>query len=232
MYNGNIIGKEDKYALVYNEESQEIVYIVEEEMGGYNRERKIETLLGAKINYTIIAEENNIKLGSRRKAMEIIKQESEVKIGDNISVNILCVLPKVIIVECFGEEVYIPARECSYGWIDDLRTFKNFEKGKNINAIVINNDPIKLSIKKAIDIEMWEDNFYKEQNEYVGKIISVNQKGIFVEFPFKKRIVLCYLVDWKKELMLGDSVIVRISRIDKQEKKTWGHIVGFVKSKN
>ncbi|QUI25897.1 hypothetical protein HZI73_26150 (plasmid) [Vallitalea pronyensis] len=225
---GMIIGYEDDRALV--EHNDELVIIYESEIGGEYRKGKIQKFLGASINFVILGEENGLKIGSRKKAMEILQEEyKNLKVDEQVNIDILTILQKVIVADCRGHEVYIPVEECVPYRMEDLRDSDAFNVGDEIAAVVINTSPLKVSIKQVGTRGKWDSTHCKIKSQYCGNVVSKQEMGVFVKIPVIDVPVLCRHVNWRKNLDVGDRVVIQIEDISEEKRYVWGHIIRFIK---
>ena len=198
--------------------------------------------LGSEIDYIIVGvdEAQEIAVASRKKAMAVI---SKARYIDNdpstgqplmyqdavVESRIVCSTRAGIIVEVFGVETYIPARELSYQRIQDATL--DFPVGEivlvkvlNINIDENNNIAIEASVKQAEPnpyIKAMKK--YSEGDKYIGTVSMIDDNGIFVALdggvdalcPFPKRGI---------RPTRGTKVPIRITTKNEEMNRIFGNI--------
>ena len=221
---GIIVGKEiiDEKAYAHVSCAMGKVLVEENELHDFDARDKIGLLLGAEIELvaSLFDDELGAYPGSRKKANEMLKKQLEkLEVGKEINVTIIIVAKNNIIVNVYGNDIKIKAKDLKLGWIEDLR--EKIKIGQDIKVKIMSIDPLELEVinkKKTFDADK-----YKIGNEYVAKIVGTPEFGIIAEIE-EDRQVLCYKVDWKDEPKIGDYVVIQISDVKPEDEKTYGYV--------
>ena len=221
---GTIVGKETISNKVYAHVSCSIgkVLVEQDELHDFDVRDKIGLLLGAGIEITTdnFDDELGAYIGSRKKANELLnKQLEKLQVGKEINATIIIVAKNNIIINVYGNDVRIKAKDLKQGWIEDLR--EKFRIGQAIRVKIVSTDPLDIEVinsRKTFDADK-----YKIGNEYVARIVGIPEFGIIAEIE-EDRQVLCYKVEWKDDPKIGDYVVIQISDIKSEEEKTYGYV--------
>ncbi|QSX05452.1 hypothetical protein JYG23_12315 [Sedimentibacter sp. zth1] len=199
------------------------VLIEENELHDFDVRDKVGLLLGAEIEFKIdnnYDEELGAYIGSRKQANEILQKRLEkLSVGYETNASIIIVAKNNIIVNIYGNDVKIKAKDLKLGWIEDLR--ERLKIGQDIKVKIVSIEPLKLEVinkKKTFHADK-----YKIGNEYVAKIVGAPEFGIIAEIE-NNRQVLCYHVDWKDEPKVGEYIVIQISDVKPEEEKTYGYV--------
>lgn len=214
---GMVIGNEENSAIVKS--SKGIVYIPETHLGGELKPNKAKVFLGATITFFIVEDEEGQPYGDRKSALEQMKGENTFKVGETHKARILIVFPKSMVVECLGQELYIPVERCLPYWNDNMQSTGEFEVGDTVIVNVESVEPVMLKINFEQDLSQ-----IKNKGNYLGEVKSIISKGSFVQLLISDTIVHCRPVDWRKALMVGDLVTVEVNDIRVKENRVFGLI--------
>lgn len=190
----------------------------------------IKGMLGAKIDYIITAidRQNCLATGSRRQAMQVRQRELvRCKVGDRVRGNIIAVGISLLVVEAFGIEKILRARDIDWGQIPDVRNVYNVgdECWMVIKELDLENNNIRFSIKDADPdpYERIEEKFMLNWI-YTGKVTGIPEYGIYCNLS-KGIDCLCPHPGWTNiRLKIGDTVSVKIKHIDREKR----HVRGLI----
>ncbi|NJD02377.1 MAG: 30S ribosomal protein S1 [Ruminiclostridium sp.] len=190
----------------------------------------IKGMLGAKIDYVITAidRQSCLATGSRRQAMQVRQRELvRYKVGDRVKGNIIAVGISLLVVEAFGIEKILRARDIDWGQIPDVRNFYSVgdECWMVIKELDFENNSIKFSIKDAgpDPYERIEEKFMLNWI-YTGKVTGIPEYGIYCNLS-KGIDCLCPHPGWTNmRLKIGDTVSVKIKHIDREKR----HVRGLI----
>lgn len=197
----------------------------------------IRSMFGAEIDFIVkgIDKEKKLAIATRKLAMEKRKKLELVKRkpGDIIKVRVTGIGRNYIYVEAYGIESTIAKEDIDYGYIYDIQ--KHVQMGDRVAAVIheldIPTNHIKLSIKDTkedpyVNIE----DTYRPNQEYLGTITGVREFGIFVELR-QGIYALCPHTNWTDfSPTRGDTVAIRVRRIDKKERTIDANLLRVVKS--
>jgi small subunit ribosomal protein S1 len=190
----------------------------------------IKGMLGAKIDYIITAidRQNCLATGSRKQAMQARHRElSRHKVGDKVKGNIIAVGISLLVVEAFGIEKILRARDIDWGQIPDVRNVYNVgdECWMVIKELDLENNNIRFSIKDA-DPDPYEriEEKFMINWIYTGKVTGIPEYGIYCNLS-KGIDCLCPHPGWTNmRLKIGDTVSVKIKHIDREKR----HVRGLI----
>lgn len=216
-----IIKKEDVKILIPSKEAS----LSEDLIPAY-----IKGMLGARIDYKITAidRQNCLATGSRKQAMLVHQRElARYKVGDKVKGNIIAVGISLLVVETFGIEKVLRARDIDWGQIPDVRNVYNVgdECLMVIKELDLESNNIKFSIKEAEPdpYERIEDKFMLNWI-YTGKVTGIPEYGIYCNLS-KGIDCLCPHPGWTNiRLRIGDMVSVKIKHIDREKR----HVRGLI----
>lgn len=204
--------------------------------------------LGSEIDFIVqgINEEQEIVAASRKAAMEKKKKEfllDKDKSGNFIvyekavvEARIVCTTRAGIIVEVFGVECYVPARELSYQRIQDAT--QEFSVGDRVlvKIVQLNRDlntgevSMEVSVKAALP-NPYEKAMkrYNVNDKYVGKVSMIDENGIFVSLEGGID-VLCKYPERGARPPRGTKVTVRITTKNEEMNRLFGLITHIAKT--
>lgn len=190
----------------------------------------IKGMLGAKIDYIITAidRQSCLATGSRKQAMQARHRELvRHKVGDKVKGNIIAVGISLLVVEVFGIEKILRARDIDWGQIPDVRNVYNVgdECWMVIKDLDLENNNIRFSIKEADPdpYERIEEKFMLNWI-YTGKVTGIPEYGIYCNLS-KGIDCLCPHPGWTNiRLKIGDTVSVKIKHIDREKR----HVRGLI----
>lgn len=190
----------------------------------------IKGMLGAKIDYVITAidRQNNLATGSRRQAMQLRHRElARCKVGDRVKGNIIAVGISLLVVEAFGIEKILRARDIDWGQIPDVRNLYSVgdECWMVIKELDLADNNIRFSIKEADPdpYDRIEEKFMLNWI-YTGKVTGIPEYGIYCNLS-KGIDCLCPHPGWTNmRLKIGDMVSVKIKHIDREKR----HVRGLI----
>ncbi len=206
--------------------------------------------LRSEIDYVVkgIDEEKEIVVASRKEAMN--KKCKEFMLGkDNsgeyiiyegavVESRVVCTTRAGIIVEIFGVESYIPARELSYQRIQDAT--QEYAVGQRILTKILTIDrdlengivTIEASVKQASPNPYAKAmKRYNVNDKYVGTVSMIDENGIFVALDGNID-VLCKYPDRGIRPPRGTTVTVRITTKNEEQNRLFGLITHVAKISN
>lgn len=198
----------------------------------------IRGMLGAEIDFIIMEIDtvSNIAIASRKDAMQL-RSELELpklKVNDTAKVRILAVGIKHIIVELYGKEVIIKAKDLQYTYIvncKDLYSPGEYLKVR-IKQIDIENNIFELSSKDFIENPYKNIRKYLVENgEYTGKVIAFPKKnsGIIVQLDMTNITCLVRVpARFNNYPHYLDNVLIKVSEIKEDRKLIYGYLMRII----
>lgn len=198
--------------------------------------------LKSEIDYVIkgLDEEKEIAVASRKEAMQrkinefLLQADADgnyiVYEGAIVEARIVCTTRAGIIVEIFGVESYIPARELSYQRIQDAT--QEFMVGQRILTKILSIDrdvenglvTIEASVKQANPNPYAKAmKRYNVNDKYVGEVSMVDENGVFVALEGGID-VLCKYPERGPRPPRGTVVTVRITTKNEEMNRLFGLI--------
>ena len=230
-----INNEEINYAIIDFQNIKVIIPATDMIPNGRNDKKIIRNMMGSKIKFIVIEVDKigEKAIGSRNKAEQKIRDINFKKlvVGDIVEATVIGVWHKFIRLECLGFDFIFQAQDLQYGFIDGVsKLYKINDKIKVvIKQIDEENQKIKISIKDLI-----EDPYknirkdYTEKGEYLAKITTYTDKGIFANIA-QGIDTICSLPDWLERPPLpGDVVVVRIGRIIPESRKIYSTVVKVI----
>lgn len=205
-------------------------------LGVRNDIRVLRSIIGSEIHFVVTAvlKEKKVALGSREKAMALIREANKNKDlkGKTIKAKVTGIGRGHVYVEAFGVETTIAKDDVDYGFVSNLREY--FSVGDSIQCKVkeadIENNKLELSIKDLKDnpYENLEETF-PMKSENLATITNITDFGVFLAFDQNPQVtVLCPIPKWNNfSPNLRDKYVVRVKRIEEQ--KISGTLIRFVK---
>lgn len=206
--------------------------------------------LRSEIDYVVkgIDEDKEIVVASRKEAMHkkckeflLSKDNSGEYIiyeGAVVESRVVCTTRAGIIVEIFGVESYIPARELSYQRIQDAT--QEYAVGQRILTKILTIDrdlendvvTIEASVKQASPNPYAKAmKRYNVNDKYVGTVSMIDENGIFVALDGNID-VLCKYPDRGIRPPRGTTVTVRITTKNEEQNRLFGLITHVAKISN
>ena len=241
---GQITGIEDEYYKAKNENIscaivwfQDVKVLIPNTHLGISKINKsmIRGMLGAEIDFIIIEIDtiSNIAIASRKDAMELrAKLElPKLKINDIVKVRILAVGIKNIIVELYGKEVSIQAKNLQHTYILNCKDlyFSGQSLKVRIKNIDIEKNIFELSAKDFLK-NPYEDirKFITENGEYVGKVIAFPKKNSGVIVQLDNTNVTCLSrvpAQFNNYPHFLDNVLIKITEINEKSKLIYAYLM-------
>ena len=172
-------------------------------------------------------------VASRKEAMELMRDIyfyhkervharnsiKDIKIGDIAEANVIAVKEDVIVVECFGVETRIPAREASEEYIENCKDF--FSPGDTIKVkvkkVYINgSSSVYLTVSGKINDSSKFINTMNVKSTYLGTVESVNRNKKIYNVRLKNGVLAGVLFDnvqGNVPLFIGNKVTVKVSKV-------------------
>lgn len=224
---GEVITKEqqnDKWYAVVKWKGLRL-YCDEAELGLQQQvKNKADALLGALIEFVVVAQQHGKFYISRVKAMEKRRKiwQEKVKEGDIVEGRITGVTPRNAFVEVLGYEFALPAEEMLWNYTNDLR--RHFKIADRVKAKVISKDPPQISVKQAYD-SPWDTPPCVEAGQViVAPVDAIAPFGFLVRLDDGKQ-CLCPPYSNAREIpTIGTKVVVQIQKIDLEKKRIFGTI--------
>lgn len=206
------------------------------EMGVREDWRLIRSMIGAEIDFIVkgIDTENKIAVASRKEAMEIRRRMElpKHKEGDIILVRVVGVGKDQVYVDAYGVEVAIPKNEIDYGYVQDVSDFVQIgdKVPAKIKKLDLEKMEIELSIKEAKpDPFQGIEDKYRAGGEYLAVVSGTPYYGVFVNLE-QGVSALCPLPRWAEfNPNVGDKVLVKIKKIDKEKRRITATLVRMIK---
>lgn len=224
---GLLLGKvqinNKKYGYIsYNNEK---VLIPEDKISERELRDPIGALIGAEISFLVekYDEDLNAYIGNRNSVKDVLEkllEKKDIKIGDKFKVTVIVVAKDYIIVEFYGEEIRIKNKYLENGWIEDARNSIKLGDIKEVEIVEL--EP-RIKFKVVAKEKVFEADKYKIGDEYLAKVIGIPDFGIVTKID-DDREVLCYKVDWREDIKIGDYVIIQINDVKQEEKRTYGFL--------
>ncbi|ACM61585.1 small subunit ribosomal protein S1 [Caldicellulosiruptor bescii] len=200
------------------------LYCDEAELGLQEQvKNKADALLGALIEFVVIAQENGRFYISRVKAMEKRRKIWEkVKEGDIVEGRITGVTPRNAFIEVLGYEFALPAEEMLWNYTNDLR--RHFKIADRVKAKVISKDPPKISVKQAYPNPWDTPPAVTVGQVIVAPVDAIAHFGFLVKLDDGKQ-CLCPPYSNAREIpTIGTRVVVQIQSIDLEKRRIFGTI--------
>lgn len=241
---GQISGIEDEYykakneniscAIVWYENIKILIPCTHLAISKINKSM-IRGMLGAQIDFVIVEIDTiaNIAIASRKEAMELRARLElpKLKINDTVRVRVLAVGIKNIIVELYGKEVSIQAKNLQHTYILNCKDF--YSPGQflkvRIKQLDIDNNKFELSAKDFLK-NPYEDirKFITENGEYVGKVIAFPKKNSGVIVQLDNTNVTCLSrvpAQFNNYPHYLDNVLIKITEINEKSKLIYAYLM-------
>lgn len=195
---------------------------------------KMRKVVGKRVVFAVIGidRENNLCMLSREAALDSMSAKTwkNLKEGTTKVAVVRETKPYGVKVNIGGIETTIPAAELSHGWINDVRDV--FSVGDTFDVLVTKADPeekkLEVSLKSLLK-DPWETvgNKYSVDGEYLGKITTVAEFGVFLNLEEGIDILVAMPQSEQTRSMLvkGADALVRITSIDQDKKRIYGRLV-------
>jgi len=192
------------------------------------RRRKMYASIGSKVDFVVLDIERGegIAIASRKKAMEIRRKElPKLQEGQRVKCRVIAVGKQIAITEVLGVEKRLLPRDISWGLVEDLRDV--LSAGDELDCVVKNikldnpdNPDISVSIRDTMpNPYLLVDKKYKQDSEYLGTVSLIREGGVFVNLE-PGIDALCPHPGWTNmRLNTGDKVIVKIRKLDGENRK-------------
>lgn len=197
-------------------------------------EHVLRSMMGAMIDYVItgIDRESECCTASRRSAMYVRRKaftKIAPKIGKKVSVNVLAVGASHLLATCGGFDMTLSQRDLSYGMLGDLRN--KYHPGEMLTGILKmydeENQAIQLSVKEAEPHPFDGVEIRHPLNCRRASVISGKYKGgVFCKLEENLDCLCTYsMYQNDEDFIIGDQVIVVITKYDYKRKLVYGKIV-------
>lgn len=215
--------------------------------GLYHLDRALNRLLGLRVHVSIfeVNEKKAEAWASRLAASAKLSKynfrggngKPGFKVGDVVTGTVIFTKRDSIVVSVYGQDCKIKTEDTT--WTAAGPLYEEFRIGQKVNVKImeLDNDAVwsvngheyhlskvKLSVKEATvnPNEAYFDKF-EQGGKYLGEVKSITRDGtkVFVVLANK---VLC-LCDAPGLGVLGDRVVVLITKMDEKDKRIWGNIV-------
>lgn len=244
---GKISGIEDEYYKLKKENiSCAIVWyggikvLIPSEHLGISKINKamIRGMLGAEIDFIVTEIDTiaNLAIASRKNAM-VFRSEIELPkltINDTVKVRIIAVGVKHIVVELYGKEVVIKAKDLQHTYILNCKDY--YSPGEylkvRIKELDIENNKFLLSAKDFIENPFKNiRKFIVENGEYTGKVIAFPKvnSGIIVQLDNTNVTALIRVpARFNNYPHYLDNVLIKVSEIKEQKKLIYGYLMRII----
>lgn len=192
-------------------------------------------MIGAKIDYVItnIDRVGECAVASRKLAVRKIQrmftsQNHGNKIGDTVKCRLLVVGPKKVLAECHGFDMVLTQRDITYTAIADLRT--DYEPGQEFDSKIMEfnsaENKLKVSIKETNPNPFDGAEIRNPVSCRRSAVISGKYKGgVFCRMPDNTQCLCLYSnMHADSDFLIGDKVIVYITKYDYSKKLIFGRI--------
>ncbi|GHV35332.1 hypothetical protein FACS18949_13090 [Clostridia bacterium] len=188
--------------------------------------------LGAEVDYIVreVDRVGGVAVASRKLALNH-RRKSFAKhlpeVGELMDCRVLAVASTRLLLECGGFEITLSQRQISYGTILDLR--EDYKPGQSIKAVFkgLQDGKISLSVK-----EVNPHPFDNAESRHplgcrrVSRIVGKYAGGVFCELERGFTCLCLYSPEQRdSDFDLGDSVIIVVTRFDRDNKLVYGRIV-------
>lgn len=199
------------------------------EFTGANNLRHLRSMSGQKIAFVILNydQENELFTASRTKAREKLADITlrKIEVDDVIPAVVRHVEDKYMLADIGGIQVFLPAENFRYGWVDDLRD--EFNEGDALKVKVMEIDKEKKEVEvsaKALQQNPWPDCLkrYQKNGEYVGEVSGVREFGVFVRLEPGVDSLSSHLKF--QNVQKGDNVLVRVDTINAKKEQVRARI--------
>ena len=244
---GKISGIEDEYYRLKNENIsctiiwyEDIKVLIPSTHLGISKINKstIRAMLGAEIDFIVIEIDliSNIAIASRKDAMKL-RAELELpklNVNDTVRVRILAVGIKQIIVELYGKEVIIKAKNLQHTYIlncKELYSSGDYLKVR-IKNIDVEKDIYELSAKDFIH-NPYKDirKYIIEGGEYTGRVIAFPKKNSGVIVQLDTTNITCLVrvpARFNNYPHYLDNVLIKITEIKQDKKMIYGFLMRII----
>lgn len=182
-------------------------------------------MAGAEIDYIIagINREDEICIGSRKKAMEIRQKElKKIKEGQKVKGRIVAVGRTTAIAEVCGIETKLRAADINWGYMEDIRNYLSVGDSVEMLVKAINHEEkaLKLSIKEAMpDPYINIDKRYKIDSKYVAVITGIEEYGVFVNLEPGVDALCPHPGYTNLRLSTGDQVFIKLKQLNPEKRQ-------------
>lgn len=244
---GKISGIEDEYYKLKNENIscaicwyKDIKILIPSTHLGINKINKsiIRGMLGAEIDFIVMEIDviSNIAIASRKDAMQLRSELELPKLNKNdvVKVRILSVGIKHIIVDLYGKETIIKAKDLQHTYIlncKDIYSVGEYLKVR-VKNIDIQNNIYELSSKDFIDNPFQNIRKYiMENGEYTGKVIGFPKQNSGVLVQLDNTNVTCLIripARFNNYPHYLDNVLIRVKEIKEDKKFIYGYLMRII----
>ncbi|MGB9812452.1 MAG: S1 RNA-binding domain-containing protein [Thermovenabulum sp.] len=140
------------------------------------------------------------------------------------------VTDRVAYVDIGGITATLPRREVSWGYVDDVRNYIQTGDSFDVRVIFFDKDTgyVEVSIKQLLpDPWGYVPDKYNEGGLYVGKLVKIFPKGLLIEFEPAVMCMVPHLPYGNPNE--GSELLVKLTKIDQDERKMYGYVVKVVK---
>ena len=203
------------------------IFIPESELNSTIEHDPISNLIGVEVDYLVTHESNEKVFGSRKQAMEKIQEQyKDLKSGDELDLFVIKIKEKFIIGTAAGREILVPASNVSTAWIDLEEFISVNQKYKTyVTKVNYSNEVNPLELKLTQDIIGGQIDLspYEKGAQYLAEIKSSTSSGFIANLTVDNKVnVMCRTVNWRRQPMKGDKVVVVINRV--VNNKIFGYI--------
>lgn len=196
-------------------------------------ERLGRNMIGAKIDFVVtnIDRVGECAVASRKLALRKIQRvfaSKQIKTGDTVKCRLIIVGPKRAMAECHGHDIILTQRDITYTAVPDLRT--EYSAGQEFDAKITEyvsaENVLKISIKETLPNPFDGAETRHPIGSRRSAIIGGKYKGgVFCRMPDDTQCLCLYSnLHADNEFLIGDKVIVYITKYDYSKKLIFGRI--------
>jgi small subunit ribosomal protein S1 len=200
---------------------------------GEEKPAALRRLVGRKIVFRVIGldRESNLAVISRKAALEQMAAQTwkEIKEGELRTAVVQNVNPYRAELDVGGIKVELPAKEISWGWVNDARNIiKTGDRLKvKVTEVDVENKKIKVSLKEALP-DPWPKvpEKYSVGGEYLGNITGVMEYGVFVNL--EQGVDALVKLPKYGDPEPGKKALVRIDEINPEKRWIKGKLIRLI----
>lgn len=196
-----------------------------------DNERRLRSMAGKKVSFKIIGITEDSFMASRQAAIEHMASLTWKKIseGDIVQAIVQYVGRRHAILSVGGIDCRLEAQEFSYDWIDVMSDILTTGDAVRVKLLQVDEEKKSLKVsRKALLPDPWTNirASFQERSEYVGTVSGVETFGNFVKLDEG---IPCLTPHLRQiQVDKGDQVLVRITKINENERKISAKIVRLI----